>query len=239
MLTSIITRFRIQVAMSTRKFKSSLYKELASVTKALSNPHRLEILDLLAQGSFPVEYISEQTQMPVANASQHLQVLKNSALVSTRREGKYIYYELYDKQVLDSWYSLRQLGFSRNKQISTMLEEFRREKAQLDLVKSDDLLQKIRNKEVSLIDVRPEEEFLEGHIKDAESRPYSLIKEKLKELDLPRDRDIVAYCRGPLCMMADEAVSLLRKEGFRAFRLENGYTDWLFEKKPVEDGSDE
>ncbi len=213
--------------MKTRDFKSSLYKELATVTKALSNPHRLEILDLLAQGSFPVEYISEQTNMPVANASQHLQVLKSSGLVTTQRDGKYIYYELYDDQVLETWRALRQLGFSRNEQISSMLVEFRKQKNQPELISSEELLEKLKNDEIYLIDVRPEEEFLMGHIRQAESRPYRLMKENAGELDLPRDREIVAYCRGPLCMMADEAVSLLREKGYRARRLQNGFTDWM------------
>jgi len=218
--------------MNTRHFKTSLYKQLAKVTKALSNPHRLEILDLLAQGSFSVEYIAEHANMPVANASQHLQVLKKSGLVDTARDGKYIYYQLYDGQVLETWRSLRQLGFSRNDKISELLQDYRKRKDQLNLISSDELMQKLENNEVYLIDVRPVEEFNEGHIKQADSLPHKQIRERMREL--PKDREIVAYCRGPLCLMADEAVSLMKKEGFNAYRLENGYTDWLAENRPVE-----
>ena len=218
--------------MNTREFKSALYKELAKVTKALSNPHRLEIIDLLAQGSFSVEYIAEHANMTVANASQHLQVLKKSGLVDTARDGKYIYYQLFDERVLETWRSLRQLGFFRNNEISELLQDYRKRKDQLNLISCDELMQKLENNEVYLIDVRPVEEFNAGHIKQADSLPHKQIRERMQEL--PKDREIVAYCRGPLCLMADEAVSLLKKEGLNAIRLEYGFSDWLAEKRPVE-----
>ena len=218
--------------MDRREIKSTLYKQLAKVTKALSNPHRLEILDLLAQGSFSVEYIAEHANMSVANASQHLQVLKRSGLVDTVRDGKYIYYELFDERVLETWRALRQLGFSRNHEISELLQDYRRRKEQLNLISSDELMQKLENNEVYLIDVRPVEEFNVGHIKQADSLPHKQITKRMQEL--PKDREIVAYCRGPLCLMADEAVSLMKKEGLNACRLENGFADWLAEKRPVE-----
>ncbi|WP_340102460.1 ArsR/SmtB family transcription factor [Rhodohalobacter sp. 8-1] len=218
--------------MDTREFKSSLYKQLAKVTKALSNPHRLEILDLLAQGSFSVEYIAENANMSVANASQHLQVLKKSGLVDTVRDGKYIFYELYDGRVLETWRALRQLGLSRNQEINELLEDYRQRKDQMNLMSSDELFQKLKNNEVYLVDVRPEEEYNLGHIKQAGSLPHKQLKERLQEL--PTDREIVAYCRGPLCLMADEAVALMRKEGLHATRLENGFADWLAEERPVE-----
>ncbi len=218
--------------MDTREFKSSLYKELAEVTKSLSNANRLEILDLLAQGSFSVEYIANHVNLPIANASQHLQVLKKSGLVDTCRDGKYIYYQLHDTQVLDTWRSLRQLGFSRNDEIRKLLEDYRRRKDQLNQISSDELLQKLQNNEVYLIDVRPEEEYSLGHIKNANSYPHKQIRDRWPEL--PKDRDIVAYCRGPLCLMADETVALLRNKGLNASRLENGFADWAAENKPVE-----
>lgn len=218
--------------MDTRKFKSSLYKQLTKVTKALSNPHRLEILDLLAQGSFSVEYIAENANMSVANASQHLQVLKKSGLVDRVRDGKYIYYELYDGRVLETWRALRQLGLSRNHVINELLEDYRQRKDQMNLMSSDELFQKLKSNEVYLVDVRPEEEYNLGHIKQAGSLPFKQLKERLQEL--PNDREIVAYCRGPLCLMADEAVALMRKEGLHATRLENGFADWLAEERPIE-----
>tara|TARA_R100001143_G_C3361367_1_gene137075 strand:- start:12040 stop:12708 length:669 start_codon:yes stop_codon:yes gene_type:complete len=218
--------------MDIREFKSTLYKQLAKVTKALSNPHRIEILDLLAQGSFSVEYIAKHANISVANASQHLQVLKKSGLVDTTRDGKYINYQLYDEQVLETWRSIRQLGFSRNHEISELLEDYRKRKDQLSQISSDELMQKLEKDEIYLIDVRPVEEFNVMHIKQADSFPYNQIKERMREL--PTDRIIVAYCRGPLCLMADEAVYLMRKEGLNAFRLENGFADWLADKRAVE-----
>ena len=218
--------------MNTRDFKTSLYKQLAKVTKALSNPHRLEIFDLLAQGSFPVEYIAEHTNMSVANASQHLQVLKKSGLVDTSRNGKYIYYQLYDVQVLETWRALRQLGFSQNHEISELLEDYRKQKNNLKLVSSGELLEKLQNNEVYLIDVRPEEEYNLGHIKNANSLPHKQISDRMQEL--PTDRDIVAYCRGPLCLMADDAVEMLNQYGYRASRLEKGFPDWEAGNLPTE-----
>lgn len=218
--------------MNTREFKSSLYIQLALVTKALSNPHRLEILDLLAQGSFSVEYIAEHANMSVANASQHLQVLKKSYLVDSTRDGKYIFYQLFDDQVLKTWRALRQLGLSKNHEINELLEDYRTRKDQLILISSDKLLQKLQTNEVYLIDVRPVEEYKLGHIKKADSIPIKQLRERIEEL--PTDREIVAYCRGPLCLMADEAISLLKNNGFKAYRLISGFDDWKAEKNPVE-----
>lgn len=217
--------------MNTRQFKSKLYKELATVTKSLSNPHRLEILDLLAQGSFPVEYIAAHTHMPIANASQHLQVLKNSGLATTERDGKYIYYRIQNRQVLETWLSLRMLGFSQNEEINQLLKDYRLRKNQLYIIKTDELLEKMNKKDVILLDVRPKEEYEAGHIENAASKPFKNLKETLN--DLPVETDIVAYCRGPLCLMADEAVTLLRSKGYNAYRLEKGYSDWLAENHPV------
>jgi rhodanese-related sulfurtransferase/predicted transcriptional regulator len=217
--------------MDIRKFKSSLYQELAKVTKALSNPNRLEIIDLLAQGNFPVEYIAEQTNLPIANASQHLQVLKKSGLVKTDKRGKYIYYQLTNQSVLNTWCAMRNLAFEQNSEIRHLLDDFRTKRNSLHMISSEELAEKMKNNEVYIIDVRPEEEFERGHIQTAVSCPQQSIKERLEEL--PEGRDIVAYCRGPLCLRADEAVRHLREKGYRALRLENGYTDWVAEKRPV------
>lgn len=217
--------------MDTRTFKTSLYQELSQVTKALSNPTRLEILDLLAQGTFPVEYIAEQTNLPIANTSQHLQVLKKSGLVKTEKRGKYKYYRLAGEAVLDTWCALRKLGFEQNNQIKNLLEDYRDRRNSLDMIDSDELNERINSDDVYVIDVRPEEEYNLGHIKNAVSCPQKTLKERLDEL--PEGREIVAYCRGPLCLRADEAVHYLRSQGFRAKRLENGYMDWLASKRPV------
>lgn len=218
--------------MDTRKFKTSLYQELSQVTKALSNEHRLEILDLLAQGTFPVAYIAEQINLPVANTSQHLQVLKKSGLVKIQRQGKYMYYELAGHHVFDTWCALRKLGFAQNEEISKLLNDYRNRRNTLKTISSDELIEKMNRQEVYVIDVRPDEEYENGHIENAVSCPQQELSERIK--DLPDDREIVAYCRGPLCLMADEAVKYLQKEGFEAVRLENGYADWVASEKPVE-----
>lgn len=217
--------------MDIRAFKTSLYQELSQVTKALSNEHRLEILDLLVQGSFPVAYIAEQINFPVANASQHLQVLKKSGLVKTEREGKQMFYELAGQHVLDTWCALRKLGFAQNEEISHLLNDYRNRRNRLKIISSDELQQMMNRQEVYVIDVRPEEEYEKGHIEDAISCPQKELNERIN--DLPDDKVIVAYCRGPLCLMADEAVKYLQKNGFKAARLENGYTDWVTSDKAV------
>ncbi|MGM0546553.1 MAG: metalloregulator ArsR/SmtB family transcription factor [Bacteroidota bacterium] len=216
--------------MDIRAFKSSLYQELSQVTKALSNAHRLEILDLLAQGSFPVAYIAKQINLPVANASQHLQVLKKSGLVKTQREGKYMYYELAGQHVFDTWCALRKLGFAQNEEISNLLKDYRTRRNDLKTISSDEFNEMMNQQEIYVIDVRPEEEYEEGHIDDAISCPQQELGERIN--DLPKDKEIVAYCRGPLCLMADEAVKYLQKKGFEAARLETGYADWAAGKNP-------
>ena len=217
--------------MDLRSFKSTLYKELAQVTKALSNPSRLEILDLLAQGSFPVEYIAEHTNLPIANTSQHLQVLKSSGLVKTEKQGKYNYYQLTSQSVLDTWCAMRKLAFEQNSEIRELLEDYRKKRESFEVISGEELEEKMRHEDVFIIDVRPEEEFKRGHIESAISCPQNTLKKRLDTM--PTERNIVAYCRGPLCLRADEAVNYLRGKGYKAARLENGYADWVSDKRPV------
>lgn len=218
--------------MKTREFKKKLYKQLAVVTKALSNPTRLEILDLIAQGSVPVEYIAEHIDQPIANTSQHLQVLKKSGLVETEKKGKYNYYQLAGKQVFDVWNSLRNVGFSKNSEISNLLDDYRNKKNGLEMISRDELLKRIEGEEILLIDVRPKEEYDLGHIKDAVSLPKIDLENRIGEL--PKEKEIVAYCRGPLCLMADEAVRILKKEGFHAVRLKEGFPEWKAIDLPID-----
>ncbi|MEX2584846.1 MAG: metalloregulator ArsR/SmtB family transcription factor [Balneolaceae bacterium] len=217
--------------MNSREFKTKLYEELSRVTKALSNPHRLEILDLLAQSPFPVAYIAEQIHLPVANTSQHLQVLKTSGLVRTERKGKYMYYGLAGEHVFDTWITLRKLGFSLNGEINTLLEDYREKRSKLNTINREELLIKLDRQEIYLIDVRPEEEYRKGHIDQAISFPQRELKDHLDKL--PKEREIVAYCRGPLCLMADEAVALLNERGYSAVRLNDGFADWIANDMPV------
>jgi rhodanese-related sulfurtransferase len=217
--------------MSIRDFKNSIYSEMAGMTKALSNPNRLEILDLLTQGPAPVDYIAKNTDLSVANASQHLQVLKNSKLVQADRRGKQIYYSLSGSDVFQAWCALRRLGFSQNAEISRLVDDYRQDRDSLDTISSEELLERLDSDEVLIIDVRPENEYEQGHIKHAISLPKSSIQEKLS--NLPKEKQIIAYCRGPLCVMADDVIQILKKKGYSAFRLEKGYPDWSARGLPV------
>jgi len=218
--------------MKTRTFKDTIYRELATIVKAMGNSHRLEILELLAQRPCPVEYIASNTRTSIANASQHLQVLKKARLVKAEQKGKYSYYSLADDRVFEAWKSLRELGFAQNAEIGKLIRDFRFHRDSLETVSSLDLLQKIQKNEIVLLDVRPEEEYKEGHIASAISVPTEHLVDRLK--DLPKDKEIVAYCRGPLCAMADEAVEMLKQHGFDSKRLDDGYPDWMIRGLPVE-----
>lgn len=218
--------------MDIEIFKSSVYKEMADITKALGNPNRLEIIDLLAQGPASVEYISEHTKLSTANASQHLQVLKNSKLVTTERQGKYIYYSLSGNQVFQVWCALRRLGFSQNAELARLVSDYRENRESLETITSEELMSKLGDDEVVVIDVRPKHEYELSHIKNAKSLPKSELQ---KELDkIPKDKKIVAYCRGPLCVMADDVIELLKQKGYDAARLEKGFPDWVALGLPVE-----
>ncbi|TVR15032.1 MAG: ArsR family transcriptional regulator [Balneolaceae bacterium] len=218
--------------MDTRSFKNSIYKEIASITKALGNPHRLEILDLLAQGPAPVEYIAEHTDLTVGNASQHLQVLKNARLVDAERKWKYNYYSLANQNVFETWCSLRRLGYSQNAELKQKIEDYRRDRKSLRIISPLELMEKMKNQEVIVLDVRPEEEYNIAHIVNAISLPQKDLEKRLNEL--PEDMEIVVYCRGPLCLAADESVLLLKKRGFNASRLEKGFPDWAAQNLPIE-----
>lgn len=213
--------------MDVRDFKTQIYSELATVTKALANPHRLEVIELLAQGPCSVEYIAEHTRLSIANASQHLQVLKKARLAKAEKKGKYNYYSLSNSKVYEVWKSLRELGFSQNAEIERLIRDFRNDRQSLESVSLQDLQQRIEDNEVLVLDVRPNEEYQEGHIPGAISIPTGELEERMK--DLPKDKQIVAYCRGPLCAMADDAVELLKQHGFESKRLEEGYPEWMLQ----------
>lgn len=216
---------RKHVDMNARQFKDQVYNELSAISKAMANPHRLEILELLAQGPSTVEYIADHTGLSIANTSHHLQVLRKARLAKTERKGKYSHYSLANMQVFEVWNSLRELGLSQNAEIERLIRDFRNDRQSLETISLEVLQQRIENKEVLLLDVRPEEEFEEGHITSAVSIPAKKLEERIKSL--PTNKEIIAYCRGPLCAMADEAVEILRNNGFRSKRLEGGYPEWL------------
>lgn len=218
--------------MDKREFKDKVYNELAKVTKALGNPRRLEIIDLLAQGPFSVEKIAEQTGLSVANASQHLQVLKRARLVDISRKGNFIYYHLSSDKVFNAWRALRELGLIQNAEAEKLLHEFYSTDRQIEPVTLSELTEKISKADVVVLDVRPGEEYKRGHIKEAVSIPVEELSSRMDEL--PKEAEIIAYCRGPLCVYADEAVKLLIKKGFKAKRLKEGFPDWKAVGYPFE-----
>lgn len=221
-----------KAGMNKRQFKDKVYTELARITKSMANPHRMEIIELLAQGEFPVEQIAEQTNLTIANASQHLQVLKMAHLVEINRQGNYIFYRLSDSNVFKAWKALRELGVERISAIEKVVKEFRKSKFDFETVSIDELIEKIESGEVTVLDVRPESEYRQGHIANAVSIPIEELSRRLREL--PTRASVVAYCRGPFCVYADEAVALLTKAGYTATRLEEGFPDWKLKGLPVE-----
>ncbi len=218
--------------MNKRDFKDKVYGELSKVTKALSNPHRLEIIDLLAQGPFSVEEIANYTGMSVANASQHLQTLKHAKLVRITRNGNFIHYSLAGENVFHAWAGLRELGMEYNTDVEKVVTDFRKGHGDMATVEASALARMLEKNEVILLDVRPEEEYRRGHIHRAISAPVDKLNEQLKHLS--KDKMIVAYCRGPFCVYADEAVALLKKKGFHAMRMNEGYPDWALRGLPIE-----
>ena len=215
--------------MDKRTFKDKVYGHLAQLIKAMANPRRLEILELLAQGSYSVEEIARQTEMSVANTSQHLQVLKRGQLVETRREGVAIFYRLSGENVYRVWKALRDMGIEKIAEIERILQDFRKSRNAGEALTASEFRDKMNREEVVLIDVRPEQEYEEGHISSALSIPIDQLEDRLQEL--PEDRRIVVYCRGPFCVFADDAVQLLKSRGFSVQRLEEGYRDWALEEK--------
>lgn len=218
--------------MEKREFKTKVYSELASLTKAMAHPFRLQIIDLLAQGSRTVEEIASQIDISIANTSQHLQILKGAHLVSVQKEGHYVHYRLADERVYLVWQSLRELGIDHFAEIERTLKDFREQKSSFHSVSIDELLEKISQDNVVILDVRPEKEFRAGHIPQALSIPMEQLAGRIA--DLPTGKEVVVYCRGPFCVFADEAVELLAANGTKASRLEEGFPDWKSRKLPFQ-----
>jgi len=204
--------------------KDSVYAQLARIGKAVAAPKRIELLDLLGQGPRTVEALADEAALSVANASQHLRVLRTSGLVSSEKRGLYVEYRLADVSVGRFVVALRTLATSQLAEVDAILRAFFEARGALESVDAEALVGRVRRGEVTLLDVRPAEEFRAGHIPGALSVPVAELQARLKAL--PRDRDVVAYCRGPYCVMAVEAVALLRKKGFAAHRMELGVPEW-------------
>ena len=214
-----------------RIFKDVLYEQFARIGKALSNGHRLELLEVLAQGEHSVETLAQETGMSIANASQHLQVLRSAQLVEVRREGIYQYYRLADEPVFALWQAMRRVGESRMAEIDRIVQTYLHDRSLLQPISATELIQRLIEGNILLLDVRPAGEYAAGHLPDALSIPIAELQTRLVEL--PQEREIVAYCRGPYCVFADEAVSLLRAHGYHARRLEQGLPDWRALGLPV------
>lgn len=209
---------------SQQRFTDTIYAHFARLGKAVSAPKRIELLDLLCQGPRTVEALAQLSAISVANASQHLQVLRAARLVDAEKKGLHVEYRLADQEVSRFFFALRQLATSRLAEVDQVSRAYFERRNTMEAVEGDELLRRVKSGEVTVLDVRPVEEYRAGHIPGALSVPVGELKARLKEL--PKDRDIVAYCRGPYCVMAVEAVELLRNKGFTAHRMEQGVVDW-------------
>jgi len=222
------------VPTSPREYKSAVYEQLARIGKSLATGPRLEILDLLCQGPRTVEAIASQIGQSVANTSHHLQVLRRARLVDATKEGVRVTYSLADEQVCAFFLALRNLAESRLLEIEQVTQQFLKERGMMEALDEGALIERVRSGEVTVIDVRPVEEFQAAHIPGAISAPLAELEQKLT--DLPRGREVVAYCRGPYCVLAVEAVEVLRRNGFQASRLSEGVLDWRAKGFSVEKG---
>jgi rhodanese-related sulfurtransferase/DNA-binding transcriptional ArsR family regulator len=214
-----------------RQFKDELFEQFARIGKALSSGRRIEILELLAQGERTVEDLAGETETSVANCSRHLQLLRAAQLVAVRRDGLYAWYRLSDERVLALWSCLRELGAARLAEIDRVVQTFFKDRRKLDPVSAKELARRLKEDKIIVLDVRPKLEYEAGHIAGARSIPIAELERRLGEL--PRRKQVVAYCRGPYCVFADDAVALLRRKGYTAFRLAEGFPDWQLKRLPV------
>jgi rhodanese-related sulfurtransferase len=207
-----------------RRFKDAIYEQFARIGKAVSSPKRLELLDLLCQGPRTVEALANEARLTVGNTSRHLQILRGAGLVEGDKEGLFVTYRISDCAVCDFFRSMRVLAEKRLAEVEWITRRFLEGRDGLEPVVREELLERVRNRGVVVIDVRPTEEYQAGHIPGSISIPLRELETRLS--DLPRDQEIVAYCRGPYCVLAVQAVETLRAKGYRAVRLEDGVLDW-------------
>jgi rhodanese-related sulfurtransferase/DNA-binding transcriptional ArsR family regulator len=218
--------------MADRAAKTALFDEFARVGKALASGRRMELLDVLANGERTVEVLAGEGGLSVANASQHLQVLRRAGLVATRREGTSVHYRLAGPEVFELWRALRTLAASRLAEVERLAAAYLGARNELEPVTRQELARRLQQgEELVVLDVRPAEEYAAGHLPGAVSIPISELRRRLAEL--PRDREIVAYCRGPFCAFAHDAVQVLADAGLTARRLEDGLPEWRADGLPV------
>lgn len=218
--------------MRHREFKDRLYEELGRIAKGIDSPRRLELIDLLAQGERSVEDLASEAALSIANTSQHLQVLRRARLVETRKEGLRVYYRLGHPEVYDVARAVRGLAKARLAELNQLVQTYLESRDELEPVPREELLRRVRAGRAVVIDVRPREEYRAGHIPGALSIPLEELETRLGEL--PARKEVVAYCRGPYCVMAYEAVARLRARGRRARRLTDGFPEWRASGLPVQ-----
>ncbi len=221
--------------MSRQGPKQALFVQFAAVAKTLGHAHRLELLEQLSQGERSVEVLSDRVGLSIANASQHLQHMRRAGLVTTRREGKFVYYALADDGILDVLTALRRIAERNMSEVERIVRSYFNKRDELEPVSRKDLLKRLRAGTVTVLDVRPPDEFELGHLPGAINIPLHALKTRLAELDPARE--IVAYCRGKYCVLSFEAVALLRARGFNVRRLEDGLPEWRAARLPVVTGS--
>jgi rhodanese-related sulfurtransferase/DNA-binding transcriptional ArsR family regulator len=227
----------ISVASDThREFKDRLYTQFARIGKVLASPRRLEILELLAQGERTVESLAGEIELSLANTSQHLQALRQAALVESRKQGLFVHYRLADPAVYDVCRAIRTVAEHRLADLDRLVRDhFGDRAAGAEPVPMDDLMRRVRSREVVILDTRPAGEYAAGHIAGAISVPVDDLQRRLRQL--PKDKEYVAYCRGPYCVYADRAVEILMSKGRRARRLLEGFPEWQAAGLPVEVGA--
>jgi rhodanese-related sulfurtransferase len=218
--------------MSEVEAKAALFDAFASVAGALASGRRAEIVDLLAQGERPVEDIARETGQSIAATSHHLRLLARSGLARSRRDGRRIFYRLASERVAELWAAVRDVASRHVADVAVLADEYLGERNQVEQLTAPELVDRLERGSVVLLDVRPEPEFRAGHIAGARSAPLGTLEEVASSL--PKRREVVAYCRGPYCVYADDAVRLLRARGLRARRLDVGYPEWRRAGLPVE-----
>lgn len=221
----------LEVAVGDRAAKDTLYDGFAGITKALANGRRTEIVDVLAQGERHVEALADEISQSIANTSFHLRALAAAGLVTTRRDGNRIYYRLSSDRVADLWAAVRDVALTHLQDLDALATAYLGDRTAVEEIDRDELTRRLDDGDVIVLDVRPDAEYAAGHIAGARSIPHDQLAERLAEL--PRGVEVVAYCRGPFCVYADEAVRLLRSRRRRARRLRDGYPEWRRANLPV------
>jgi len=217
-----------------REFKDTVFQLFAMIAQGFASPKRLEIIDVLIQGERDVDTLSKEVNMSVANTSKHLQILKNARLVESRKEGVRVVYRVADESIFTCYKDLQALAEKRLYELKEITRMYYQDRDKMEPITREKLLSRIKSGDVQVLDVRPFEEYKSGHISEALSIPLSELKRKIDEI--PKNIEVVAYCRGPYCVLAVEAILYLRKAGVRAIRMKDGFPEWKESGLPVEVG---